>query len=163
MCIVQKFRNLYYICLFYSLLLFVLKFIIQEKMKEMEQENIPKGGTPLSAREIVKINVGNNFRGFGFRPTQPSPLTTSKESLVETELRGIVDIQMKELESTRKELDSTRAELSNTCDELKKCQTELNDTRSELGKHQEHMKNEKDRLDRIEKYLFPINVSRLTT
>ena len=77
-------------------------------MKEMEQENIPEGGTPLSAREIVKINVGNNFRGFGFRPTQPSPSTTSKESLVETELRGIVDIQMKELESTRKELDSTR-------------------------------------------------------
>ena len=159
----RKFRNLYYICLFYPLLLFVLKFIIQEKMKEMEQENIPEGGTPLSAREIVKINVGNNFRGFGFRITQPSPSITSKESLVETELRGIVDIQMKELESTRKELDSTRAELSNTCDELKKCQTELNDTRSELGKQQEHMKNEKERLDRIEIYLFPINVSRLAT
>ena len=114
----QKFRNLYYICLFYPLLLFVLKFIIQEKMKEMEQETIPEGDTPLSAREnIVKINGGNNFRGFGFRPTQPSPSTTSKASLVETELRRIVDSQMKELESTRKELDSTRVELSNTCDE----------------------------------------------
>ena len=134
MCIVQKFRNLYYICLFYPLLLFVLKFTIQTNMKEMEQETIPEGGTPLSAREIVKINVGKNFRGKGFRPKQPSPSTTSKASLVETELREIVDSQMKELESTCKELDSTRVELSNTCDELKKCPTELNDTCSELGK-----------------------------
>ena len=103
-------------------------------MKEIKQKTISKGSTPLSAKEIVKLIVGNNFRSFGFRPTQPSLFATSKASLVETELCGIVDSQTKELESTHKELDNTRVELSNTCDELKKCEIELNDTRSELGK-----------------------------
>ena len=82
----QKFRNLYYKCLFYPLILFVLKFIIQKKMKEMEQETIPKGSTPLLAKEIMKVIVGNNFRGFGFRPTRPSLFTIFRASFVEIEL-----------------------------------------------------------------------------
>ena len=91
-------------------------------------------GTPLSAREIVKVIIGNNFRSFEFRLTQPFPFTTSRASFVETKLRGIVDSQVKELESTHKELDNTHAKLGNTYDELKKCQIELKDTHLELEK-----------------------------
>ena len=148
----QKFKKLYYICLFYSLILFIFKFLKQEKMKEMEQEPVLEGGTPLSTKEIVKRIVGNNFRGFGFRPTQCSTSTTSRATLIETKLHEIIDSQAKELKSTRKELHNTRVELSNTC-------AELNNIRSELEKQQEQMNHEKKRLDRIEKSLFPIDVN----
>ena len=118
MFIVQKFKKVYYICLFYSLILFILKFLIHEKKREMKQEHVLEGGTPLSTKEIVKRIVGNNFRGFGLRPTHCSTSTTSRATLVETKLREIIDSQAKELESTRKELHNTRVELSNTCAEL---------------------------------------------
>ena len=67
----QKFKNLYYIYLFYSLTLFILKFLIQEKMKEMEQKPVPEGGTTLSTKEIVKRIIGNNFRDFGCDAPKP--------------------------------------------------------------------------------------------
>ena len=88
MFIVQKIRNSYYIFLFYSLTLLILKFLIQEKIKEMEQEHVPKGDISLLAKEIVNLVVGNNFRGFWFKSTQHCPSTTSttsRASLVETE------------------------------------------------------------------------------
>ena len=105
---VQKFKKLYYICLFYSLTRFILKFLIHEKMKEMKQEPILEGGAPLLAKEIVTRIVGNNFRGFEFRPTQRSTSATSRATLVKTKLREIIDIQAKELESTRKEFNLLR-------------------------------------------------------
>ena len=42
------------------------------------------------------------------------------------------------------------------------CETKMNNTHSELGKQYEHM-NEKERLYRILKLLFPINVNFLAT
>ena len=57
-------------------------------MKEVEKKNL---GRPLSAKEIIKLIVDNKFRGFGFKPTQPSSSTTSKASLVEAQLCGIID------------------------------------------------------------------------
>lgn len=122
-------------------------------MKEMEQEPVAEDGTPLSPKEIVELVVGKNFRGFGFRPTLPTSGSRTS-SQVENEMRGIIDSQAKELESTRNELESTRTELGKTCDELKKCQTELTDTRAIVDKQQEHMNKQQERLDRIEKFLF---------
>ncbi|ESR42209.1 hypothetical protein CICLE_v10013495mg, partial [Citrus x clementina] len=124
-----------------------------EKMKEMEQEPVAEDGTPLSPKEIVELVVGKNFKGFGFRPTLPT-FGSRTSSQVENEMRGIIDSQAKELESTRNELESTRTELGKTCDELKKCQTELTDTRAIVDKQQEHMNKQQERLDRIEKFLF---------
>ena len=51
-------------------------------MQEMKQELALEGGTPLSAKEIVKRIVGNNFRGFGFRPTQCYTSITSRETVM---------------------------------------------------------------------------------
>ena len=48
-------------------------------------------GTLLSAKEIIKLIVDNKFRGFGFKPTQPCSSTTSRASLVEAQLCGIID------------------------------------------------------------------------
>ena len=96
-------------------------------MKEMEQETVLEGGTPLLAKEIIERIVGDNFRGFGFGPTQYSTSATSRATLVETKLHEVIDSQAKELESTPKELHNTRAELSNTF-------AELNDTHLKLEK-----------------------------
>ncbi|GAY53195.1 hypothetical protein CUMW_147540 [Citrus unshiu] len=141
------------LCYYISRLLLWSSRMIYEKMKEMEQEHIAEDGTPLSPKEIVELVVGKNFRGFGFRPTQPTSGSRTS-SQVENEMRGIIDSQAKELESTRNELESTRTELGKTCDELKKCQTELTDTRAIVDKQQEHVNKQQERLDRIEKFLF---------
>ena len=53
-------------------------------------------GTPLLAKEIVKLIDHNNFKGFGFRPTQPSPSVTFRASLTKVELCGVIDSQAKE-------------------------------------------------------------------
>ena len=87
----------------------------------------------MAAKEIVKLIVGNNFRSFEFRPTQPSSSGTSKASLAKAKLPKIIDSQTKKLEGTHKELDNTHVELCNTCNELKICLIELNVTCWNLG------------------------------